>query len=323
MYPRGFGDCSLDSKYISCGLSIQQKSMGRGGLTFRCRDHEKMISVEKFSCSEYFGVSNFLERKSVSPGKYLEKDGSSIIDCDIRVATGEKSVWYPKELQRQDTLVDLYRCQSIETLDICFKVGKVIHRAHRNILFLRGKKLYEITREYKNNAPIPIRCMRQTTFTSILEYIYTVKMPDIKNIDIAHELLVAADRYDLVHLKLYVESVIVDKFLTARNTAELLILSNSYSSALLKEEATNLFVSDPETVKSVEAWSKIQESSRLLTELLDKFAFSRKLIGGNRSGEIRQLDVTTIRKKLAEEDLALDGSRETLINRLNKHAEVQ
>ena len=97
--------------------------------------------------------------------------------------------------------------------------------------------------------------MRGEIFKSILDFVYTVKTPEIESEAIVIELLVAADRYDCVHLKPFVKSVLVDKFLKAGNAADLLIFADSHSCALLKEAATDLFVTDTETVQNVDAWS--------------------------------------------------------------------
>ena len=45
--------------------------------------------------------------------------------------------------------------------------------------------------------------MRGYIFKSVLEFVYTVKTPKIEKEDIAIELLVAADCYDCVDLKIH------------------------------------------------------------------------------------------------------------------------
>jgi hypothetical protein len=51
----------------------------------------------------------------------------------------------------------------------------------------------------------------------------------------AEGLLRAADKYGCVDVKLYTESMLVDKFLNTSNAARLMILRDSHSCALLKE----------------------------------------------------------------------------------------
>jgi hypothetical protein len=203
---------------------------------------------------------------------------------------------------------------------LSFFVREMEYRAHKIILALRAKKLCEIARECDSDVPIripiPISSVRKEIFKIILDFVYHVKKPDFENQDIAIELLIAADRYECVHLKLHVESVIVDKFLTAGNAATLLIIADSYSCALLKEAAMHLIVTETETVKNTEAWLKIEESNRLLKELLECSVCFHKPVGD-------RLDVTALREKLEEANLELDGSREVLADRLETNRQGQ
>jgi len=185
--------------------------------------------------------------------------------------------------------------------DIVFSVGEKEFRAHKNILYIRCKILYEIAKNYDNDdGPIQIHSVTAEIFKSILDFVYTMKTPEIEDEATATDSLVAADRYECVDLKLYVESVIVDKFLAAENAAEFLIFADSYSCVLLKEAAINLLVADAETVKKADSWSKVRESHRLLEELLDIVTCPKKVAGVNETSETEQLDVTTLREKLSE-----------------------
>lgn len=198
-------------------------------------------------------------------------------------------------------------------LTLLFLWNKQNIRHTRTSSLSEQKKLYEIAKECDNDVPVPIHSIRGEIFKSVLDFVYTVKTPKIESEDIAIELLAAADCYDCVDLKIYVESVLVDKFLTAGNTAALLILADSHSCALLKEAATNLFLADTDTVKNTSDWSKIKESPRLLVELLDS------LTGSNKD----HMDVATLRGELQEADLELDGSRDILVDRLKTHRQGQ
>ena len=139
----------------------------------------------------------------------------------------------------------------------------------------------------------------------------------------AKEILLAADRFDCTQLKLYAESIIVDKFLVAYNAAALLVFADSYSCALLKEAAMNLYASNPKAVmKSEEAWSKVKESNRLLEELLLELVSRKNWLQwreGTNNDNADDLDVTSIREELQEAKLEVDGSREILVERLKKY----
>lgn len=274
-----------------------------------CNDCEGEMLRREFSskCSRSWGYGNFFKRSELK--NYLEEDGSLIIEIDIEMdtATQRRQVWYPKKLQQQDILVDLYEDASSKTADVVFCVGtSEEYHAHKNILSLRCKKLYEIAKECDNDVPIPIDSTRGKIFKSVLDFAYTAKLPEIKDKNIAMELLIAADCYECIQLKLYVESVIVEKLITPENAAQLFLFADSYSCALLREKAINVFVTDAATVKKANAWSTIKESKAFIFELLEAAT----------SEEIGIDDIASIREQLEEVNLELDGSREVLVERL-------
>ncbi|OEU17836.1 hypothetical protein FRACYDRAFT_184476 [Fragilariopsis cylindrus CCMP1102] len=154
----------------------------------------------------------------------------------------------------------------------------------------------------------------------MLEYVYTVKRPLIEDVQTARKLLVAADRLCLTELKLYVESVLADKFVDETNAAELLLFADSYSCALLKETTMDVCVSDPNVVMKTPGWALIEESDTLLTEVFEHTHTDNKedacTKDSDDSMDLDQLDVFSLRERLDEADLDVDGSRETLIGRL-------
>lgn len=245
VYPRGNEtDTSFPGMYGSCFLSLRQQADVTAMVAWHCKG-----SVCPTTTSPTWAPS---------PTRFflLLESGPTYVRMRYSNCCRKKRVWYPKKLQQHDTLVNLYQDASSETSDVAFSVGGTIYRAHKCILSLHGKKLYEIANEYDNDMPIPIHSVRKEIFKSILDVIYNVKTPEIENEEIATEFLVAADCYDCPHLKLYAESIIVDKFLNTGNAAALLIFADSHSCALLKEAATNVFVTDAETVQNAEACSK-------------------------------------------------------------------
>lgn len=322
VYPRGetrgetlsSNDTSTDTECISCYLRNSEKDDVFIDASIRCKSYERHFT-ETVAKGSGWGYERFLQRKKVLK-RYLEDDGSFVIGVDIQIATQKKKVWYPKELQQQEVLVDLYQDPSARTSDVIFSVENRSFPVHRSILYLRAKKLFEIGKEYDEDRPISIDSVKGEIFKSVLEFVYTVKTPDIEDIDTAKELLVAADRFDCVHLKLYVESIIVDKFLSAKNAAELLIVGDSYSCALLKEAAMDLFATELETVKQAETWLKVKESNKLLLEL-----FTERLSYVYDATKIDQMNVFRLREELDAACLELDGSREVLVNRLKAHRE--
>ena len=169
--------------------------------------------------------------------------------------------------------------------------------------------------------------MRGEIFQKLLEFVYTVKIPEVEDVTAAIEILLAANRFDCIQLKLYVESVIVDKFLTPTIAAKMLILGDSYSCALLKEAAIKLYASDPSAVRGSEGWSELKESTYLLDELLEYV--SQELMSYKNDHDatttttVDNLDVTSLREQLQESKLEVDGSRSMLVERLKKHRQQE
>jgi len=164
---------------------------------------------------------------------------------------------------------------------------------------------------------VPIHSTRKEIFKSVLDFIYTVREPEIREEGIAIEILVAADFYGCVGLKLFAESVLVDRFLKAENAARLLILANSQSCALLKEAAIDLYIREGDIVERTPDWPRVEESAKLLMELLRVARLEKKKPGGDDlKGKIQGMTVAGLRQNLHRLDRRVDGSREILERRL-------
>merc|ERR1712194_53348 len=213
-----------------------------------------------------------------------------------------EETWYPKKLEPQSIVVELYNNNDSKTSDVAFSVDGAIFRAHKTILSLRCQYLYDAAQEFEttNIDSIPIDGVGAGIFQSLLEFVYTVKVPKINNEKSARELLVASDRFNCVPLKLYAESVIVDKFLNNQNTAALLVSADSLSCPLLKEAAIHRFLLDPNSVKEArEDWLRVEESHRLLKELIDAYSYTASS-SDTEENSFETMDVASLRKNLEE-----------------------
>jgi len=243
------------------------------------------------------------------------------------------------------------------------------------ILALRARILYELVceasasleedQECHSDAVVDVPGIDRDTFEAMLEHSYTVKQPVIRDEDAGKKLLVAADRFCLTDLKLYVESVIVDRFATVHNATSLLLFADSHSCALLKETTMDLYADDPSSVLQTPCWAMVKESEAILSELSklvhtgcrktnhhtdnnrndhdgaespnngnEKGASSATPSSESSNNEntdknhninnnnLDRLDVFSIRERLGEHGLEVDGSREILLGRLRNLQEV-
>ena len=377
VYSRGDNYSSTEQEYVSCYLhyfkSPNDKIAPTAKVTYRVGSHETVtqlcdFAVDKNKISMSWGLENFVRRQKAIDKNYIDpEDGSLMIEIDVQIAIDSKIVWYPPPMRKESTLRQLYHLRQ-ETADVIFRLTTPsdygcdetikCYKAHRMILALRAKILYELVCEEKtlsaedNAVVVDLPGLDCQTFNTMLEHIYTVKQPKLEDEMRAKKLLVAADRYHLTDLKLYAESILTDKFVTNKNAAELLLFADSHSCALLKEATLDVCVSgDMNVLRKTQGWARIEESRRILSEVLNHthtgcrhFFYNsnnnstandgndgeensnkkeNKRDNGNASDdELNQLDVFSLRERLNEVNLSVDGSRETLIRRLRKNAVI-
>jgi len=327
VYPRGSDTSPTDKEYVSCYLqnqSVEVDTYFRYSCVLRNRRRKvaATVKVGPENKQHWTGWPNFCQRKNVLE-KHLDEDGSLMVQFDIQIATAKKykRIWYPEKFERNQELVELYQGGDSETFDAEFAVGNNSFGAHKSILFLKCKKLYEIANESENNdTPIVITSVSGHSFGCLLEFIYKVTPPEFETGVQAIELLEVSDRFECVGLKLYVESVIVENFLSVSNAADLLVFADAHSCALLKEAAMNAVVTNAAAVRDTEGWSAIQESNRLLEELFHSVTDVHRPKGDD---EIDLMDVTTLRNCLQKAKLDLDGSREMLVDRWKNYQKEQ
>jgi len=358
-------------------------------IVFRIKDMVKSVPVlevfDKKTCRRRKGITphDFLTWQKIIVGNHLENDGSLIIEVDIQITTDSKRVWYPKTIPIDTSLKESYTEAlpssnnpteediKIDTTDIVFVVDNEHFPVHKSVLSIHAKTLFALyndtTRDDKDNddgddrARVLISDINSDTFKKFIEFIYTVNTtPTLVDAATAIELLLVAHRFECVSLKLYVESVLVDKFVTPTNAASMLLLGDTYHCALLKEVALHSSFADPtsfrESSSDPAAWSNILDSHRLLSELYvytnNKIVATRNpntsifgavsqdrideddpvrrslasAVMNTNAGVVegeddttRTIDVCTLRERLGEANLGLDGSREMLVTRLRDY----
>lgn len=330
IYPQGDFNASSD---VTCSLELKMKEnepVLDADCTFRCGD--KTTKVEKYTFSRC-GQQNTnkccisINRHSVllSENSYLDENGTLTVEVDMDIYVDKPTVWFPVLLPKDYVLSQLYT--DVGIADISFLVEKKEHRAHRVVLALRAPVLFELAKDFcylDGGHLLELPNANGAAFDNIIKFSYT--MLDVENafdnVDITIETLKASDRFGCTDLKLYTESVLVDKFLKAESFSELLLLTDSYASLpLLKEGVLNLYFRNPEACRAAPGWSMVKDSPKLLDELL-QWQFQSSTVSCNvlkhpvSEAQIDKLDVTTLREELAKAKLDLDGSREMMVQRL-------
>lgn len=291
------------------GLGDPTKVSGGGSAVIACRDRSKVIDPNS---------------------KILDRDGTLTLTIDLDTTVNwktegpkdeRKTVWHPSPIQRQPIVANLFLQSG--TSDVVFEVYGHQFPAHKAILSAQAPFLYEICEEFENGATVPIHEVSPDTFRCVLEFVYTLLDRSCivwKDAKTTEATLVAADRLGCTGLKLLAESILVEKHLNYQSCGNLLLLADAHSCPLLKEAALQNHTCQ---LKNTPEWESIAKSPQLVIDL--KIAFDERQQGTDHprchqhSTGVDALNVTTLRDRLENAGLDLDGDRETLAKRFQEY----
>lgn len=153
---------------------------------------------------------------------------------------------------------------------------------------------------------------------------YIEEVPSDFDMEKAVELLKLADKFGFVNLKILMEAMIVESptLLSKDSCLGLLLVAEAHNCALLREASMSVAIEHIPELMASENWKDVVQSPDLLQEmLLYQAQRGRRFIRHSGATAFEQLTVSTLRKRLAERDLDVDGSREVLVKRLKKAVE--
>jgi hypothetical protein len=359
VYPHGEEDDDANARairrlkkepeYVSIFLECNHCKAGHSldiEYTFTVGSKERR-SRETFSyTSSVKGWSHFIEReKLLDPNQtFLDQEGTLVIDIDLRIYVKTPSVWYPPILptaaadsagttttstssssSSSRLLADLYK--SGRCSDVTFQIGHEKFHLHRFILDYQATAMFEMiphaTADEHTIIVLDDKVDDVEMFRVMVRYIYTEELPTMKlDFKAAQALLITANRFGCNRLKLYIESVLVDKFLNEHNAADLLLLGDSHHCALLKEAAMKLLYQSccsGLVVRHTEGWQRVKESALLLEELFFFSVGQHANSGDDDHDDMNGQSVTELRDRLLKRGRDdVDGSREMLVKRLKE-----
>ncbi|RLN39822.1 hypothetical protein C2845_PM01G42520 [Panicum miliaceum] len=287
-YPNGDKSDAIDfiSLYIDLEDTVDKALKAQVKISLLDQDRKPVPSyslitrVVNFSDVRAWGFDKFIKREALEKSEHL-KDDSFSVRFDVTVM---------KDVHTQDTPIvvvppsDMHRhfgdlLLSKEGADVEFRVRKKKFYAHRSVLAARSpvfkKALLGPMKEGARTNTIPIDDMEAEVFAALLTFMYTDKLPDMKEQEesaMTQHLLVAADRYNLERLKLICEDKLC-KHIDTGSAATILALAEQHSCQGLKEACFD-FLSASTTLKAVmetEGFEYLTKSCpSILKELLSK-----------------------------------------------------
>jgi len=266
-------------------------------------------------------VVNFIRHEQIisSAGRILV-NGALVIELHMRVSGKQHTVVLPKNPFKGD----MQKLCLEDTPNVSFEVagveGNSTFKAHHSVLEVYAPMLADLcgVGNSETTTTIPITDVEPEIFCWVLHYVYGGKVPATELRDNAKAFIHAANKYDVSGLKLEAEAALVEnEELTVDNVMETFLFADSKDLALLKETAMNFIYKNANAMlesNSLDLNNKGLDPI-ILKELLSVLATKDTQRCGSHPDS---MSVNTLRAKLLEKGLDIDGSREALVSRLQE-----
>ena len=310
---------------IQFGLCVINKNRGWSGFVTEADGVEFSLS------KTVSGRSNFCDRSDIISA--LE-DGTLIIEVRMRNVAPSTSTPFIPENPFVKTILNMFNDE--ESADIMFEVGtqneseENVHKraktttsfyAHRNILQkgCSSTLLGELCKSGGEGGvtSISITDVNPEIFRHLLYYVYGGEISDEELANNAKDILDAADKYEVVNLKLEAEASYVESTsIKFENAIDCLLYADSKNCALLKEAVMDFLVENRKEGTTKLSFKNVP--GHVIPDLLT--AVNRDYDKGSPTStyanDLSTIRVSTLRSMLHEKGLDIDGSREMMIARL-------
>ena len=329
LYPGVFSENDARSSVFLCSKSCSERKNIMVEIRIRIPSAgETMRFQEKFvdhSTEKPSKGGRFAERSDIlDPRKNYLVNGDLTVEIDLRVMLDKLPTWTPTNTLSLDML-KLLEAEHDDDFDITFQVGaddtKEFH-AHRTILKVRAPLLADFVADYPDSSTnIPIKDVKPEVFRMLLRFIYGGEMPSDEVLSgQAKPIIHAADKYGCTGLKLAAEVKMAAAGIHAENAAELILFADATNCAMLKEAAMEYFVANVEGVMASKGYEQVAESPAIMRAMMAAMAEGNKKRSAGSSDDngrdYKRMRVATLRQKLDDKKLDVDGSKEMLVSRL-------
>jgi len=295
-------------------------------------DWEALFSYgEDYGYYDYDGTPDFAKRSKIMNA--LVK-GTLIIEVRMKL---DKEIEPFTPFIPENPLCKhiLKRFMEEETADVLFEVGSesegcrgarkrikgtlATFHAHSFVLRDCAPTLAELCKSATTMSPIRISDVKPDMFRHMLYYVYGGKISDEVLESNARDLIDVADKYSVVNLKLEAEACYARSVkLTVGNMLDILLYADSKNCALLKELVIDFMVENWEGIIGKVSFQDVPGS--ITTDLLTAMGRGEgKDKESSKRTDCNVMRVGTLRKKLHEKGLDIDGSREAMIALLKEN----
>ena len=310
LWPGGYSDDD-EPGWMSLFLNSDNEDRLDVRCTFSVKDaNEKDVTPDKseydfkkFSYGDQDGTWRFMKRSVIfDTTNNILQNGALCIDVGIQVKDDKDHLFQPKS-EHSSKMLDLL--MSEEDADAFFVVGGMKVMVHKLIIKTYAPLL-------ANHCDSEIADVSPEIFQLLLEHIYAGNYREGEQVlRYGKELIDAANKYELVELKMHVENVLVrERIITKQNVSDYIVFADAQCCPLLKEYAMSFFSAHCCDVLKSEHSKILRDSGDLMAELL--LHVKRENDGSGATA----MTVNELREELGKRKLDVDGCRDALIARL-------
>ena len=300
---------SKSSKFSKSAFKVDVHVLDKDGSIACERSYQYGIYFYTWTSIRNEGT-DFLIRSLMKERDILH-DGALCIDVTIQVLDTADQL---HQISNQHATRMLKLLESGEKADASFIIGDKTFNVHSPIIHANAPMLSDFLDQ--QDASAVIKDIHPEVFHIILKHIYTGVLPEMdkychaymseKMFDYGMELIDAANRFELIEMKIAVENVLVgERILTRKNVSDYILFAHAQSCPLLKEYAISYFMLHAREILQSEHSKRLRESAELLSEII-------MLQHSPPNGDC---SVTELRKGLIALGADIDGSKEVLAKR--------
>lgn len=151
------------------------------------------------------------------------------------------------------------------------KAKAVEFPAHKLILAARSpvfEKMFEHKMQERVTNKIKVDDIHPDVLKEMLIYVYTGRVPRIGEENMAYDLLYAADKYQLDHLKSLCEQQIICS-LQVKNASRVIQLAHFHNAPELKEVTLRFICKNSTEVRATKEWEQVKQCPEILDEVIE------------------------------------------------------
>lgn len=263
-----------------------------------------------------FPLVAFFLRSDVIENKHTYLVSGKNLHMDVSIQTVEPSSTFGSHATKfitANNLLSLYMSEKLA--DVSFNVGGRVFKGHSQIIMANAPLLADFFNQQAVDCEsVLIHGIDPNVFDHLLRFVYGEQLPsESEMLKHGKDIIEAANMFDLVALKVGVESELVKKrIIDKSNVCEYLVFADAKTCALLKEYSIEFLKLHLRDVLNSPHSNELRESAELLEEVLRSVANAPR----PHASYVGTQSVSSLRFELQRRGLSVDGTKEALISRL-------